>query len=69
LSTPLIPRWQGVRIEIAHVDLAVKLDALGSAVAAVRDAHRDGIPAACWAALNRAQEAIAEAILTAKKEG
>lgn len=52
-----------IEIRIASVDLVTKLDALGAAIAAVREAHRDDMSPRAWAALNRAQEAIAEAML------
>jgi hypothetical protein len=54
---------QPIEIRIANVDLAAKLDALGAAIAAVREAHRDEMSPRTWAALHRSQDALAEAIL------
>lgn len=54
-----------IEIRIADVDLATKLDALGATIAAVREAHRDVMSPKSWAALHRAQEAIAEAMIYA----
>lgn len=54
-----------IEIRIANVSLAEKLDALGAALAAVREAHREGMPAECWAAINRAQKNIAQATIHA----
>lgn len=48
-------------VRIADVPLSHKLDVLGASIAAVREAHRDVMSARCWAALNVAQEKIAEA--------
>lgn len=55
---------RAIEIKIGNVGLVPKLDAIAAAIAAVREAHRNGMPVACWAALHRAQEALAEAILT-----
>lgn len=60
-----VTRHRAIEITIANVGLVPKLDALGAALVAVREAHRDGMPPKCWAALHRAQEAIADAILSA----
>jgi len=54
---------KALEIRIADVELPAKLDALGAALAAVREAHRDQITPKAWAALNRAQENIAEAMM------
>ena len=63
-TTPRAPIQSGIEIRIGDVDLATKLDALG---AAVREAHRDTISTRGWAALHRAQEAIAEAMMDSRK--
>jgi hypothetical protein len=52
-----------IEIRIGNVDLTTKLDALGAALAAVREAHREQISPKAWAALHRAQENIAEAMM------
>lgn len=59
-----ITRKSAIEIRIANVDLATKLDALGAAIAAVREAHRYEMSARSWAALHRAQESIADAIIS-----
>lgn len=56
-----------IEIRIGDVPLAAKLDAIGALIAAVREAHRDTISVKGWAAMNRAQENIAEAILAGEK--
>ena len=52
-----------VEVLIANVDLVAKLDALGAALVAVREAHRDEMSAECWATINQAQERICAAML------
>lgn len=52
-----------IGIRIGNVSIEAKLDALGAAIAAVREAHRDKVSNKQWAALHRAQEAIAEAMV------
>ncbi|ACB76675.1 hypothetical protein [Opitutus terrae] len=64
MDAPLA-RPSAIEIRIANVDLPTKLDALGAALAAIREAHRDDMSVQSWAALHRAQEAIAEAIIYA----
>ena len=56
-------RPAAIEIKIGSVDLVSKLDALGAAIAAVREAHRFEMSAQSWSDLNRAQDAIAAAIL------
>lgn len=63
---PLIPA-QPIEIRISTIDPVKKLDAIGAVLAAVREAHRDEISPRAWAELNRAQEAIAAAMLTLKE--
>lgn len=58
-----IARRNVVEIQIGDAPLGWKLAAIGAALAAVRDAHRDTMPVACWAEINRAHEALARAIL------
>jgi hypothetical protein len=60
-----LTQHKAIEIKIANVGLVPKLDALGAAISAVREAHRYDIPPKCWAALHRAQEALADAILSA----
>jgi hypothetical protein len=60
-------RPSAIEIRIGDVDLATMLDALGAAVAAVREAHRDTMSTRGWAALHRAQENIAEAMMDSSK--
>ena len=67
MSNTRAPIQAGIEIRIRDVDLAAKLDALGAAIAAVREAHRDTISTCGWAALHRAQEAIAEAMMDAPR--
>ncbi|MBL9187886.1 MAG: hypothetical protein JNK23_10430 [Opitutaceae bacterium] len=62
MSAPLARRDQ-IEIRIGDVPLGWKLDAIGAALAAVREAHRGTMPNACWAALHRAEKEIAAAIL------
>lgn len=50
-------------VGIRNVSLVEKLDVIGAAIGAVREAHRDVISPKSWAALNVAQEKIGEAIL------
>lgn len=64
-----LTQHKAIEIKIANVGLVPKLDAIGAALTAVREAHRDGMPVKCWAAINRANEAIAEAILSAGTAG
>lgn len=54
-----------LEIRIAEVSLVAKLDAIGAALAAVREAHRAEISPEAWSAVNRAQRAIAEAMTAA----
>ena len=61
----LLPHPSPIEIRIGDVTLAAKLDALGAALVAVREAHRDGMPVECWAQINRAHEALGAAILYA----
>lgn len=56
-----------IEIRIGNVDLATKLDAFGAALAAVREAHRGEMSVRAWAALNRAQESIAEAMMSNRR--
>lgn len=58
-----------VEVNFGSGSLASKLDVLGAAIAAVREAHRDQMSPTCWASLNRAQEAIAEAMLAPHPPG
>ncbi len=44
-----------IEIRTANVDLGTKLDAVGAALVAIREAHRDAMPVKCWAAINRAR--------------
>ncbi len=53
----------GIEIRIGDVPLAFKIDALGAALDAVREAHRDEISPESWAALNRARDCIGDALL------
>ena len=62
-SSSLQSQPKAIEIRIGNVGLVPKLDALGAAIAAVREAHRDEMSPASWAALNRAQDQLAEAIL------
>jgi len=55
---------QAIEIRIGDVGLAAKLDALGAAIAAVREAHGDQMPRACWEQMHRAQESIAQAMMS-----
>jgi hypothetical protein len=64
---PQITRRDQIEIRIGDVPLAWKLDAIGAALLAVRDAHRDTMPPAAWAAINRANDAIGEAIFCSGK--
>ncbi len=52
-----------IEIRIGNVPFEMKIDALGAAIAAVREAHRGLISDRSWAALHRCQENIGEAIL------
>ena len=58
-----------IEIKIGNVDLATKLNAIGAALEAVRLAHRDEMPVECWAALNQAEERIAEATMKSRGAG
>lgn len=68
MGAELLHRSAAIEIRICTTDLAAKLDALGAAVVAVREAHRDTMSVRCWAAMNRAQDCLAEALLT-RNEG
>lgn len=68
MGAELLQRPPAIEIRIGTTDLASKLDALGAAVAAVREAHRDTMSVRSWAAMNRAQDFLAEALLT-RNEG
>jgi hypothetical protein len=59
----LLPQRRPVEIHLPNVDLVSKLSVIGAALTAIREAHRDDMSAKSWAAINRAEEAIAEAIL------
>ena len=52
-----------LEIRIGNVDLPTKLSAVGAALQAVREAHRDEMGARTWSALQRAEAAIGEGIL------
>ena len=54
-------------LRITGVSLVAKLDAIGAALAAVREAHRDQMPQSCWQQLHLAQEAIVRAMLQANE--
>lgn len=54
-----------VEVRIGNVGLAPKLDALAAALDAVKAAHRDTMPTACWRAIGEAQDALARATMTA----
>lgn len=56
-----------IEIRIANVGLVPKLDALGAALSAVKEAHRDDMSLESWRAIQAAQDKIAEAILAANK--
>lgn len=58
-----LARADALEIRIGNVSLPAKLDALGAALAAIREAHRGDMPPKAWAALYRAQDAISEAML------
>lgn len=64
MGAELLHHPRAIEIKIGTTDLASKLDALGAAVGAVREAHRDTMSAQCWAELHRAQEALAAAMLS-----
>lgn len=64
MSSQLLHHPQAIEIKIGTIDLASKIDVIGAAVVAVREAHRDGMSGQCWAAMNRAQEALAEALMS-----
>lgn len=57
-----------LQVKIADVPLEQKLDVIGAAIAAVREAHRDEMAPHSWAALNIAQEKISEAMLSITAE-
>jgi hypothetical protein len=57
-----LTQHRAIDIRIANVTLTAKLDALGAALVAVREAHQGEMSVACWSAINRAHEQIAEAI-------
>lgn len=59
----LRPHRLPLDLRVAPAPLAAKLDALGSALAAVREAHRDVMPPIAWGLLHEAQAKIAEAML------
>lgn len=63
-----VTRREGIEIRIGGADLATKLDALGAAIAAVREAHKDTMLPECWAALNDAQENIAAAMIKSRRQ-
>lgn len=63
-----IQRSAAIEIRIGNVGLDVKLDAIAAALQTVKEAHRDEISPRSWAAIGRAQDAIAEATLS-RNEG
>ena len=63
-----VPQPKAIEIRVANVDLTTKLDALGAALAAIREAHRDEMSVRCWAEMNKAQEALAAAIICANEK-
>ena len=56
-----------IDVRINGASLVAKLDAIGALIMAVREAHRDTISMPAWAAMNRAQDAIAEAMLAGEQ--
>jgi len=62
-SLLLANRPAPVEIRIGSASLVDKLSALGAALTAIREAHRDDMSPRSWAAINRAEGHIAEAIL------
>ena len=69
MADPLQVHRNQIEIRIGDVPLVAKLDALGAAVAAVRDAHGDTMSKKAWAAMHRAQNALAEAMLSLNDTG
>ncbi len=55
-----------IEIKIPNLGLVPKLDAIGAALAAVKEAHRDDMGVDTWCAIGQAQECIAKAILRKK---
>jgi hypothetical protein len=54
-------RPDAVEIKIGNVPLTWKLDAIAAALDAVKQAHRDEMTPATWAAVNRAQDELGAA--------
>ena len=54
---------RAIEIRIGNVDFVSKISAIGAAIAAVREAHREELSANSWAHLEDAQRSIAGAIL------
>lgn len=54
-------------LTIPNVSLAAKIDLVGAALLAIREAHKDEMHADCWAALNRAGHELGAAVLHAGK--
>jgi hypothetical protein len=56
-----------IEIKIANVGLVPKLDAIGAALCAIKEAHRDELSARAWFSIGEAESKIADAILHAEK--
>lgn len=56
-----------VVLRIPDVPLPAKLSIIGAALQAIREAHRDTMSARAWSEINKAEEAIAAAMLHANE--
>jgi hypothetical protein len=64
-----LTRRDQIEIRIGNVPLGWKLNALSAALVSIREAHRDTMAPACWAAINRALNNLGEAELNSAGGG